>query len=382
MNNTIGLLLPRSAIYPSINFDLLGGMRAYFSNLGKVVDIKAESIGIAGSDKEIYAACERLLISGTTIVAGYVNPTTAAYIAPLFSAANALFISLDAGYHFPAPNSLPPNVFFISLDGALCCRVATANAATGGAKKIAYTSSYYDAGYRSAYAVDRCLAEEEGGITLHHITKLKKADFTLAPLENHLQGGAADAVFAAFCGDMIQDFYQSVAQTPIFEQYPVYGSSFMGEEQWLEQTKYPGKDVHVCVPWASSLDNSENKRFTETLTAAGRRATVFSLLGWDAAIVAAAALDADNIKTAIAGLEGFAFESPRGSVYLDAATHKCHAPVYDAMVTRDNITGNCRLVIVNEYKKTAEQRSKLEHDINTLSGPVSSWLNAYACLES
>ncbi|MDR3679436.1 MAG: ABC transporter substrate-binding protein [Flavipsychrobacter sp.] len=380
---TAGVLLPKSVIYPTINFDIVAGLKAGLAQQGiNEVNIKTENIGTAGDDKQIYAACEKMLMDGATLVAGYVNSSTAEKLSPLFKNGNAIFLCLDAGYHFPTSLKKPENVFYISLLGAVCCRVITKVATNYDVKKLAYTCSFYDSGYRSAYPFFNCLQEEGGTITFNHVTQLKRSDFTLEPLRNNLNEGDTKGVFAAFCGDMLQDLFNTAAQTGIFENTAIYGSSFVGEEDWLEQSPYPGNDIKVCVPWGRGLENPENEVFKNQLSLQKRKANIFSLLGWEAGTVMAAAFKAGDTDAALHALEGLTYQSPRGAVYLNPDTHQCYAPVYEGVVQKDETTGNCVLTITKESAWTEEQRQKYDQDLGNLPAHFTSWKNAYACLEN
>ncbi len=382
MSKTAGLLLPRSVVFSSIGFDIAGGFRGGLQEAGiGDVTLKTESIGLGADDKQIYAACEKLVMEGVTIVAGYVNPTTAEKLEPLFAGGNAVFISLDAGYHFPTSMKKLLHVFYVSLQGALCIRTLTKTATDKGTKKIAFTCSFYDSGYRGPMAFNWGLDEGGGSITYNLITPLKRADLTLAPLATHLNSNDVDGVFAGFCGDMLQDFFKEAAAGNVLANHTVLGSSFVGEEQWLAQSPYPGVDVQVCVPWARSLDNEANVRFTNALKKINKTPNVFSLLGWEAGIVAAKGFEAGDTTNAITALEGFRFESPRGQVTLDATTHQSNAPVYEAIVQRGE-DGMCVLHVTGVSPITDEQRVKLEEEINGATGTMTSWFNAYGCLDS
>ena len=111
------------------------------------------------------------------------------------------------------------------------------------------------------------------------------------------------------------------------------------------------------------------------------RANIFSVLGWEAGQIAAAAFGAEEIDDRIRILEGLKYTSPRGEVVIDAATHNCHAPVYEAWVKRDEATGNCILIPIKESHCTEEQRGKLYKDIRDFDGQATSWQNAYGCLD-
>lgn len=383
MTNKIGLLLPKSSIYPTINFDMMAGLRLSLHEAGiEGVEIVTESIGVGGHNKQIYNICEKLLIGGCRIIAAYINPTTAENLEPLFEAGNGILISLDAGYHYRSTHQKLNHVFFLSLQGALGSRMITNKAIEDGNKRIAYAGSFYEAGYRSAYACHCAIVSGEGQMTFNYVTKLSRREFSLEPLTTFLgDNNATDAVFASFCGDMLQDFCTSAANETVLKNKQVYGAPFVGDEQWLQQSPYPGFDIKVCMPWVKELDNPENAQF-KSVVGKENNVNFFSLLGWEAGIVAAAALVAIKTKDAVEKLEGFRFDSPRGAIMLDAETHECHAPMYDAVVVKDDIAGNCNIRITGISEQTDTQRQLLFNDIRTVVGGFSSWFNAYGCLES
>jgi branched-chain amino acid transport system substrate-binding protein len=380
MNHKVGILLPKSVIYPSINFDLVNGLKAGLASKGdNITEVKTENIALGADDKLIYAQCEKLVFEGCSVIAGYINPASAEKLEQLMAQANAVFLCLDAGYHFPSDFTKREHIFYLSLQGALCCSVLATIAAGEGVLNAAYTGSYYESGYRSVFAFHTSLEDSGGAINYNHIGQLKRSEFTLDPLTEHLAKPGTDGVLASYCGDMMEDFFRVAAAQSAFKDHPVYGSSFMGEEEWLAKVPYPGVDVRVCVPWALELDSKENKEFK---TALGKRATVFSLLGWEAGIVAATAIKATDAGEATKNLEGLTISSPRGQLMLAADTHHTHAPVYEAWVERDEATGNCKLVPGEASPNTENERIKLDQRIIATVGPYTSWLNTYACLDS
>lgn len=381
MSIKIGVLLPASAIYPTINFDLVAGMRTAFEASGRAdYEIRTENIGIGGNDKLIYGQCEKLLMEGVTIVTGYINPMTAEKLQPLFLNGNAILVALDAGYHFRMNSEKLANIFFLSLQGALCSRIITRVAINEGVQSFAFTSSYYETGYRSSFGFYKTIESGKAVITQHHFTLLNRSEFTLEPLRVGLQQYPTDGVFASFCGDMLEDFCLNA--TGVFNTEKVYGSSFMGEEQWLEKSAYPGTDIKVCIPWASTINNKENQQVKDMLGKQNRKMNIFSLLGYEAGVVINAALGAENTDDRIKRLEGFSFDSPRGVVTLNADTHECIAPVYESVIEKNEETGKCQLGALTKSELTESERADQIKDISATDRQFTSWLNAYACLES
>ncbi len=382
MERKIGLLLPRSVIYPSMGFDIVGGLRGALAEAGmNDVVIKTENIGIASDDKLSYSACEKLIFDGCSVVAGYVNPSAAEKLQVLCEGANVVFLHLDAGYQYPASAKMQPHLFTLSLQGALNCRVASAAAVAEGVKGAAFTASFFDAGFRGVHGFHRGLEDAGGYITFNHITKLKRAEFSLEPLIEHLAANPDDGLLAAFCGDMLQDFFAGLAAYDLSGR-KVYGSSFMGDEVWLAQSVYPGVDVRVCVSWAGTLEHEGNKRFMRAMAEKKVKTNFFSVLGWEAGQMMAVILRHEDAAEAIAALEGLEFESPRGHVRVNAVTHMVEAPVYDALVKKNEFNDRCVLHVVGLSPLSEEQRKKQEEVVKNFDGMATSWMNAYACLDS
>ncbi len=384
MTKKTGLLLPRSVLYPSINFDLLGGMRAGLeANESTDIQVVTDNIGVGSNDQQIYNSCEKMLMDGCAVVAGYVNPNTALKLQSLFASANAVFICLDSGYQFMQPNpQVLPNVIFVSLQGTLCCRAAATLATRAGFTSFAFTSSFLDAGYRSCYTYSRALTEEGAEVVFNHVTTLKRKEFTIEPLTTFLNHEPQHAVLAAFCGDMLQDFCEQAAKTQNFTGH-LFVSPFMLEESWLEKSDYPGVDMHGAVTWARDLDNDANASFRKAMETQGRGQNVFSVLGYEAGMIINTIFQKEKQGAeAVNELKGTTYESPRGTVLIDAETNQSLPPVYYVKAIRNEQNGKCKLQIMGVTGNAHEQWELLQEDISSLGEESTNWLNTYPCIES
>lgn len=375
------LLLPRSVLYPAISFDIMDGVRAALQQ-HDITDAQftTVNIGVAAKEEDVYSHCEQALMDGAETVIAYINPQTAEFIHPLFENSGKLLLVLDSGFHFPSPGTRLKHAFFLTLDGNLCCRIATRLAAAEGARKAAFTCSFFDAGFRSGYSFHSAIAEQGGSITFNHVTALKRQDFTIDPLVRHMQDGSADTILASFCGDMAEDFLRESAASGILRDYRVVGSSFMAEELWLDKFPYPEGGFMTAVPWGRDLDLPANKLFRQALPKPGK-ANVFSLLGWNAGLLLAVIAHNQDATDIIEQLEQHTWDTPRGKMHMDKATHYAIAPVYQAHVVPGE-QGNCRLQLGDAVSFANEERSKLQHDIDHFEGSHNSWFNAYPCLDS
>lgn len=379
--NNISILIPRSVLYPTIGFDIVDGIRAGLKHTG-VEDVKFDihNIGLATKDGDVFARCEQVLLNGADIVVAYINPSTAEYVHSLFANSGKLLLVLDSGMHL-APVKPLSHAFFISLEGSLCCRVAARLAVEAGKERCAFTCSFFDAGYRGALAFSSSVIHSGGGIHFNHVTALKRSEFDLTPVKEHLSENPSNGLLAAFCGDMAEDFYKHGADLGLFADYTVFASPYMAEEVWLDKIAYPGGNVVTAVTWGRELDNAVNREFIGMMDKPGK-ANIFSVLGWEAGYLLGQVPAGADVSEVLTTWSGIAFDSPRGPVAMNADTGYLETPVYRAEVTRaDN--GNCRLQVYVPVEFLDEERKLLWKDIESFGSQINnSWHNAYPCLDS
>jgi len=374
----IALLLPRSVIYPSMSFDIMDGFKYSLKKMGQddKHEIVTASIGVGANNKDIYSCSEQLLLNGVDIIIAYINPEAAAYIHPLFESSSKLLIVLDSGYHFQNVEKKLSHVCFISLQGNLCSRAIVNKAIEDGQNNFAITCSFYDAGYRPSYSFATAIEDKGAQIIYNHITALQKSDFNLGPLEQFLENNNNTTILASFCGDMAEDFFRESSKLKNLASSKTYGSGFTAEEIWMSKIPYPGYDWSCAIPWSTNIISKENEVFNTTLNGIKmHKANVFSLLGWEAAlfIVNSNGLSLDNIT----------IDSPRGRVYMNPDTGFSEAPIYYAIVAKNEETENCILTNIAEVPNLEEERNRLYHHILALqNSTTNSWFNSYACLDS
>ena len=155
---------------------------------------------------------------------------------------------------------------------------------------------------------------------------------------------------------------------------PFFCSPFMADEQLLGNIAFPEANLNTIAPWATTLSNAANKELMSTLQSEkNKTANIFHLLGWEAAFAVERMLAEKNI----ASLDGWSFESPRGTVTFHPETHSAYAPLHQGRIAAGD-NGNCTLIIQQEVPVTAEM-----HRENHFAHPVgeySRWKNNFFCI--
>jgi len=330
-----------------------------------------ENIGFGEDPALNYAKAEKLLLQeNVDVLILYAGSANAEMLYGLASALQKPFLVLDAGMQLPQ-SSPSPYCYHINLQGLHACRIA-GNMAGAGNRKVLIATSFYDGGYRGPYSYDRGLSEAGGSVCANYVSGYKAADFTIDQYLHLLHQSQAAAVAACFSTYLAGLFFKALHErnneaTPM----PFYCSPFMAEEQLLAKCDFPGGEFHAVVPWASSIQNKEQAAFINTIKAEkSKAANIFHLLGWEAAIVAAAAIQQGSLK-------GFSYESPRGTVTIHPHTHYTYAPMYKGRINA-NENGKCVLTITETVSVDADMHTSIMND--RPEGLASGWRNNYLCI--
>lgn len=371
-----GVLFPRSTIFPLIGSDLIGGIRAYLHHHSGKDDIELvlEPIGFGGQGKEVYQKTEQLvLIENIDILLAFIDQQMADLIYPLISAAGKTLVVINPGANY-AENWVPPeNVIFLNLQDTLHSKLAGELAIQNGHKEIIFTASYYDGGYHHGHSLVTPYLNKGGNVLYNYITPLRTADFSIAPLQEFLQGSAVKCLFSIFSGDESNQFLQELEGLGRSD-LEIFATPQMLEEQTLAKLKGPVSfSIRNYLPWHSGIGSSENTVFKTAVELETKRpVNIFSLLGWEAGILVAKYQQ--HGPEMVGRLKDMIITSPRGEMKMDGLSHHLIGPAYEASFGKGEglkientvSTDQC----LEEWKQLMESAQGIES---------SGWTNTYLC---
>jgi branched-chain amino acid transport system substrate-binding protein len=364
---TIGLLLPQSSLYTTLPFDIVEGLRAGLAEVGMTdARLAMESIEHGTNPNDVLAKAQKLLLQeGADVVIGMMSRRVADALAPTFEAANRLLLVLDVVGEFFAGQMPSPNVYFHSLQSCVGTWLAGREAAQLG--RVIQASSYYEAGYLLGYATSQGVAAAGGEMGGWAVTPLKTAEFTLAQLQAHLEHRTGEAILACYAADMAALFFQQYADVPNPDNVPMWGGPLLLDEQTLARTPHVPAGLRGYVTWSETLGNVPNHRFQEALRQRGRHPNLFSLLAYEAATY---------LNTPLHQLNILSFDSPRGTITMNATTHYSTGPMYPAtVVTAED--GTARLSVGTPVSTT----EAIDHLLAQGQLPTyANWFNTYLCI--
>lgn len=380
---TIGILLPRSTFYQSIGFDLHEGLRSGIKQTGREnIRIVTENIGFGADKQQCYRSTERLLLEeNASLIIAYIGHRTAELLKPLFLATNKILIVLDAGANMPTEWPTCPNIFYHSLHNTLGAWLTAKKAIKDGYTNGGMVTGYYDAGYLHTYSISKSFENAGGKICFNHATGYKETDFTMKPLREHLENNSNSALLSLFSGDFVQWYFDEIKKEFHEKNIPIYLTPFGFEETMLENAVYSSNAIKGIASWSKKIESSQNKLFIETIESTGKTPNIFSLLGWESAIIALKVLGLtaknNNKVTQIASeLHTFEFEGPRGKIFFDAKTNNSICPLYEASIIENK--GMCEVEIGPEIKNIKEEFEEMCR--LPLENNISAWYNSYTCI--
>lgn len=378
----IGFLLPRSSFYDTMGFDLFEGLRSGLQHIEKDdVKIIIENISFGADKQQCYRCAEKLVLEeNVAIVVAYIGHRMAELLKPLFLATNKILLVLDSGASMPQEWPTCSSIFYHSLQNAFGAWLTAQKAVKEGYQTGGMVTNYYDGGYLHTYSITKGYEWAKGTICFNHATGFKPEDFTMEPLQNHLSQNPNSALLSLFSGDFTQWYFAELKKWFENKDVPVYLSPFGLEETMLDNAVFASNKISGVAAWSRNIATPENKIFIETITASGRNANLFTLLGWESASIINKILELleihkNNTSSIAAELMSFDFESPRGKISFDSKTNTAISPLYDVSIKENK--GYCEIVVngtIDNIKSEFETFSTLN-----LDNAVSAWFNSYTC---
>lgn len=377
----IGILLPRSTYYETINFDLFNGLKLGLQQLGlNEVTIVTENIGFGTERQALYRSAERLLLEeDVDVVFAYIGLRSAQLLRPLFMSANKLLVVLDSGASLPQEWPVSPNILYHSLHNALGAWLSGKRASEN-FKEGGMVTGYYDGGYLHTLAITEGFVKNGGAVKYNVATGYRSEDFSIAALNDHFSSHPESCILSLFSGDFNQWFLRDLKQLFPQNMPHVYTTPFALEERMLSQSLFTD-NISGTVSWSVNLDNPDNNLFCETMRTKDKTPNLFSLLGWEAALLTKLYYESkevhkSDITSIIQQLKASSFNSPRGAIHFHNSTNTTIAPMYEADVLSDE-NERCKLQVtrvLNNIEQDYETMASLE-----LNNSISGWFNSYTC---
>jgi branched-chain amino acid transport system substrate-binding protein len=373
----VGVLFPQSNTYPGIGQDFMDGWNSLFKCQGiNEVTVLKEGIGLGGVEKEVYLKAEKLLISDDVdVLVAYVDEKVLPVLYPLAMSTGKLLLVVNPGANYPLNWIAQPTVVHLNLQHAFLCQLSGALAAATGNGKAALATTYYDCGYLQSASMVSHFMEKGGSMQYNYINnQLYNEHFDINALRDFLVTQTdCNNLLCVFDSLPASLFYQLLNQDPAGRPLHLFVSPMMLTDKATAAIAQPAPyNVAGYLPWYPDLDTAANETFVK---ACNRPVSIFSLLGWETALVLQQLLQSNTItdgEAAVAHLKANPLQSARGTLQLDAATQHYLAPAASYSLSAGATTP--KIEWISNLQKEWQAFTALATE-----GAVTGWTNTYLC---
>jgi branched-chain amino acid transport system substrate-binding protein len=377
----VGVLLPFSSVYPTMNESFLAGMRLFFDQHGMTPELVTEDIGMGQS--MIAAQAQKLINTHRVdVLVGMVNSALAAIANDTPLIQDTPFIAVNQGEMITRNDEYSTWMFNHSLSLWQANYALGTWAAPSLGPRGMMVQSFYESGYDIPHAFRLGVEQSGGTVASTYISHVPPDAGDFAPIAAHITKTQPDFIYAAYSGQQAIDFVRAYAASPFAGQVPLIGSGFLTDERVLAEQGSAALGIKTAFSWSSDLGHAENQTFVAAYRATtGHSPDVFAVLGYDTAqllgtAVAAVGGDMRRIDELHRALTTARFASPRGQFAMQTNTQSVATmPLYLREVQQRN--GTIQNVTVGELESITEGAAQVQE---VQASVRSGWVNAYLCI--
>ncbi|APG64953.1 hypothetical protein LPB136_06095 [Tenacibaculum todarodis] len=283
MSIKVGILIPRSDMFPTLGKDFINGLSLAFNKEDAVnITYIIEGVGNATDESVLRIAEKFILQEQVDITLGFCGSNLLERIIKLYDSYKEPFIHLDLGGILLETYQTSPYVVHHTLNLWQSSFIAGKYAANNIGKKGAFSTSYYDGGYHLLDAFIRGYTSEGGEIVHNYVSNV---DYDSETFETNLitiQELKPNVVFALFSYKEADKFFNAVQNSPIDNSIPIISIPLMVDEYYMKN-EYNLSNVYSIASWSFNDDSSKMTLFKEQyLNKYNQQPNIFSLLGNEA----------------------------------------------------------------------------------------------------
>jgi branched-chain amino acid transport system substrate-binding protein len=325
----VGVLLPYSGVYAVLGESITNGMQLYFDGVsnsagGRSLTLIKEDEGTTPDDG-LRKARKLVEQDQVDFIAGTVSTAIAYAIRDLVHEQKMIYISANAGGNDLTRARKSPYIFRTSFSNAQPSIPMGEYLVKRGLRKVYVTAADYAAGKESLAAFKEGFLAAGGQLVGEDYPPFPNTDY--AAYLTKIRPTEPEATYSFYAGSDAVNFVKQYAEFGLNSSIKLCGSGFLLEEDVLPAQGAAALGGITGLHWALTLDNSENKAFTQAYRQKfNKDADVYAMQGYDTARVIVEALnktqgDTTNKDRLVEAIAGVRFASPRGPFEFDPVTH-------------------------------------------------------------
>lgn len=325
MDIKVGVLIPRSDIFPLFPQQVLRGIKLAFEKQGITPQFKVEDIGKAVIPDVVLGKANSLLMEEVDITFAWVGRRVAENLKELYKAAKKplLLMGVSASVDTDDEMGAAPYIFSNSLDMWQSTLLLGKYVGQHYKGNVLNSIGFFECGYNFSALFAEGFENDENKIVATHISKkMEDVDFTetLPQMINDANPNLLTLFYSGIDADKVYDL---CVRTGITKGLPIVTLG-------VGTAPYIGKDYPVISAqcWNTSMDNEVNKDFVTSFESKYKVAPdAYTMVAYETALAVCNAIskipgDGFDVDAFCKVLQASEISSPRGVMSFDSTTQK------------------------------------------------------------
>lgn len=378
MELKIGILLPRSDMYPTLGMDFLNGLKLSLETSipeGVTPKYIVESVGSAADETLLKIAEKMLLQEGVNFTVSFCSVFKLEELTVIFNNYKKPLIHVDLGGNVLKPEHFGPYVLHHTLNLWQSGYAAGKYAAEKFGKKGFMASSIYEGGYHLPEAFNRGYSDAGGFISNYYVSPMDYKSETYEPMLAGISEEPYDVVFALFSFKEGKKVFDILAKSDLNGTVPIMAIPMMTDEIYItENLNIEG--VQSVASWAFDDDTPQMKNFlTSYQQNYDDSPNIMGLLGYEVGITVGNCITSEGkVASKLADtLQQKTLETPRGTLRYNSY-NESQVDTFKLRKFEFNKTKYHNTVIDTVDTSFSET---MNSDLENL--PYNGWQNPYIC---
>lgn len=377
MELKIGILLPRSDMFPRLSIDFLNGIKLPFSQStldNCVPKFIIESVGNASDESLLQKVEQMLLQDETDVIVSFCSFFMLDGLVKLANSYRKPIVHVTLGARVLKPSHNSPYVIHQSLNVCQTSYLSGRYAAMNFGKKAALLCSFYDGAYQISESFFQGFTQHGGEIIYNYVSPMDYKSETYDVMIEGLKNTNPEVMFSIFSFKEGNKVLTKMAQSGL-DSVPTVAVPLMTDETNEKENELP-ENFYSIASWAFGEDagpmddfkvNYQNK-FSET-------PNIFGLLGDEIGTLLVYCLENENSIPAQIGayFSDKTIETPRGE--LRFSQYNESIPQFFKVRRLEPVEGNYQNAVVEVLDSSFSEI--IYKNMEEL--PYTGWKNPYIC---
>lgn len=288
MRTKIGLLLPRSDMFPSLALDFIQGLKLLLNNSNNSLtsfEYIIEGIGNATDDSVNRIAEKMILQENVDLTISFCGIFKLNELVTTFNSYKKPLIHIDVGGNVFKKEHVSEYVLHHTLNLCQSTYASGVYAAKNFGKNAALAISFYDGGYHLTESFVKGFTENGGNIVYNYVGPMDYKSETFETMILGIENSKPDVVFGLFSYKEASKVFEIISNSKLNGKMPFVVIPLMTDE--IVNTKnYGMQNVYSISSWSFHDDSVEMKNFKSFYQEKYENSpNIFSLLGYETGLL-------------------------------------------------------------------------------------------------